>query len=64
MVTGALSSPKARSGIASGFIKSDTGTFSASAPLGNGGSANAPSATVASAMVAVLLQNSRRVMCN
>ena len=31
MVTGALSSPKARSGCASGFIRSATGTFAASA---------------------------------
>ena len=64
MVTGALSSPKAKSGIASGFIKSATGTFCASAWPGKGGNVETPSTARLSATVAVLRQNSRRVICN
>ena len=62
-VTGALSSPMTMSGSASGFISSAAGMVSASAKPSNGGSEETPSTAVASATVAVLWQNSRRVIC-
>ena len=59
MVTGALSLPSARSGCASGFIRSATGTLSAHA-----GRAKDGRMAAVSTMAVVLRQNSRRLMCN
>ena len=63
-VTDALSSPMTMSGRASGFISSAAGIVSARAWLTKGGSEETPSTAVASAKVAVLWQNSRRVIRN
>src|SRR5690242_21533891 len=51
------------SGNASGFINSPVGTVSAKASTGNGDREEKPNRPVASARVAVVRQNSRRVIC-
>ncbi len=62
-VTGALSLPSAMSGNASVFSNSSAGIVWANATLGNGDSDEKPSTLVASARVAVVWQNLRRVIC-